>query len=91
MIIKYSSDNQILFLFKLYEDTPCLNPKEKTCQYHYKLETTSKNWTTKINDQKYDKWYIHLSKFAASKYDLYNDIGIIYFDKEYSNNETLYL
>ena len=89
--IKYLSDNQILSIFKLSEDTPCLNPKEKTWKYHYKLEPKSKNCITKINDQKYDNRYIQLSKFSTSKYDLYNDNGIIDFDEEYSNNETVYL
>ena len=69
-------NNKILSLFKVSENTPCINPEGKEWKTHYILEYSMKN-CSEINGLKYDFRYEKLSNFETSKYQLYKDNSIL--------------
>ena len=82
---------QILSIFKLSENTPCINPEETTWTYHYVLEPESQECITSIKDKIYDNRYEKLTQFITTKYDLYKDNSIKNYNIMESKTEKVYL
>ena len=67
-------NNQIISLIQLSEDKyPCIYPGEKTWNYNYQFEATSKNCSTKVLETFYDERYEILKNYNTTKKDLYID------------------
>ena len=81
-------EDQILSIFTLSQKIPCINPLEKSWDYHYILEKESDKCETEINKQKFDNRYEILSNYTTKKYQLYLENTIL--DKlPYIDNITL--
>lgn len=64
---------QILTIFKLGQDLPCINPSEKVWDYYYELEPQDQRCSTKIKGKLFDDRFEELSNFTTNKLTLYND------------------
>lgn len=91
-------EGQILSIFKINQNLPCLNPSEKFWDYHYILEPDNQRCKTEIKNEVYDKRYELLSNYTLSKYDLYKENSIMekmpYIDEASLNkikNDKVYL
>ena len=91
-------EDQILSIFKINQNLPCLNPSEKFWDYHYILEPENQRCKTEIKNEVYDKRYELLSNFTLSKYQLYKENSIMekmpYIDEASLNkikNDKVYL
>ena len=70
-------EDQILSIFTLNQKRPCINPLEKSWDYHYILEKESEKCETEINLQQFDNRYEILSKYTTKKYELYSENSIL--------------
>ena len=84
-------NTQILSIFKLSEDIPCINPEETTWTYHYVLEPESQKCISSIKDKIYDNRYEQFTRFITTKYDLYSDNNIKNYNIMESKTEKVYL
>ena len=88
--IENNNDNssQILSLFRLRPNYPCLNPNEKNWIYYGDLSPLTKMCTN--NDKRFEK----IDKFKTNLYDLYNQNNILKtlpdYDENELKNETIY-
>jgi hypothetical protein len=73
--------SQILFLFRLRPDYPCINPNEKNWNYHGDLSPLTK--LCKESDKRYER----LDKFSTNLYDLYKENNILSTLPSYDENE----
>ena len=89
--IENNDDNstQILSLFRLRPDNPCLNPIEKNWVYHGDLWFLTQTCTNK--DNRYEK----IDNFVTNLYDLYKENNILNtlpnYDENKLKNEKIYL
>ena len=72
-----SEEDQILSIFTLNQKIPCINPLEKSWDYHYILEKESEKCETEINLQQFDNRYEMLSEYTTKKYELYSENSIL--------------
>ena len=81
--IKNNNENssQILSLFKVRPDYPCINPNEKNWNYHGDLSPLTKFCTE--SDKRYEK----IDKFNINLYDLYKENNILKTLPSYDENE----
>ena len=75
------NSSQILFLFRLRPDYPCINPNEKNWNYHGDLSPLSKLCTE--SDIRYER----IDKFNTNLYDLYKENNILSTLPSYNENE----
>jgi hypothetical protein len=75
------NDSQIVFLFRLRPDYPCINPNEKNWNYHGDLSPLTKLCTES------DKRYERIDKFNTNLYDLYKENNILSTLPSYDENE----
>ena len=73
--------SQILTLFKIHENYPCIHPSEKNWHYNHILQDT-RTCHTKILGELLDYRYRRMSTISTIKYELYKDNGI---KDEYNN------
>lgn len=76
-----STSNQILSLFRLRPNYPCINPNEKNWVYHGNYSTFTKICTR--DDIRYE----NIDKFTTNLYDLYKDNDILSSFPSYDVNE----
>ena len=76
-----STSNQILSLFKLRPNYPCLNPSEKNWVYHGEYSSLTKECTR--DDMRYEK----IERFTTNLYDLYKENIILDSFPSYDVNE----
>ena len=76
-----NNSSQILSLFKIRPNYPCINPIEKNWIYHDDLSPLTKFCTK--NDDRYEK----IDKFNTNFYDLYKDNNILEVLPSYDENE----
>mgnify|MGYP006988908070 CR=1 FL=1 len=76
-----NNSNQILSLFKIRPNYPCINLIEKNWIYHDDLSPLTKFCTK--NDDRYEK----IDKFNTNFYDLYKDNNILEVLPSYDENE----
>ena len=83
------NNSQILFLFRLRPDYPCINPNEKNWNFHGDLSPLTKLCTES------DKRYERIDKFNTNLYDLYKENNILSTLPTYNEtelrNESVYL
>lgn len=83
--------SQILTLFKIHENYPCIHPSEKNWHYNHILQDT-RTCHTKILGELLDYRYRRMSTISTIKYDLYKDNGIkSEYNKYILEKETVYL
>ena len=73
--------SQILFLFRLRPDYPCINPNEKNWNYHGDLSPLTKLCTE--SDTRYER----IDKFNTNLFDLYKENNILSTLPSYDENE----
>jgi hypothetical protein len=83
------NSSQILTLFKIRPNYPCIDPNEKNWNYHGDLLPLTKICTES------DKRYERIDKFNTNLYDLYKDNNILTtlpsYDENVLKNESIYL
>ena len=89
--INDNNNEQILSVFKLSENIPCIHPSENTWNYYYVLEPKSKKCTTKIKRRTNDERYKKIDRISSTKYDLYRNNSIRNYNEEKTRNEMVYL
>ena len=75
------NSSQILFLFRLRPDYPCINPNEKNWNYHGDLSPLTKLCTE--SDTRYER----IDKFNTNLFDLYKENNILSTLPSYNENE----
>ena len=85
------NNTQILSIFQLSENTPCINPEEKAWTYHYILEPQTQQCTTSIKDTLYDNRYEKLTWFNTTKHNLYRDNDLWYYTNKELAKENVFL
>jgi hypothetical protein len=83
------NSSQILTLFKIRPNYPCIDPNEKNWNYHGDLLPLTNICTES------DKRYERIDKFNTNLYDLYKDNNILTtlpsYDENVLKNESIYL
>lgn len=82
-------ENQIISIFQISEDYPCIYPGEKTWSYNYDLEPLDKTCSTpikgRINDDRYEK----MINYNTTKEDLYKDNNIVNYGPPHGDIEKI--
>ena len=71
------TDGQILSIFKLSQNYPCINPAERYWDYYYILEQKNKRCTTELKNIIYDNRFELISNFTTKMYQLYLENSIL--------------
>ena len=71
------TDGQILSIFKLSQNYPCINPAERHWDYYYFLEQKNKRCTTELKNIIYDNRFELISNFTTKMYQLYLENSIL--------------
>ena len=92
-----NESEKIFSIFRLDQNTPCINISQKNWIYYGDLKPFSMKCTSKIKDKLYDFEYEKISNFNISLYQLYKENYVLeslpnYYEYEYLlKNKMVYL